>query len=392
MLQLSNPNDRRSNPIKYKRRNILKTTGGVFALSGLAGCVGGTGDGATSTSGAMTPEKPDSITVKSFGGIWKDTMDEAVTSDFTEDTGIEVEYDTTERKVAQSKVKNAIEQDREPPYNVVWSTQPSSHQSYRLELTEGLNPEILTNRDELFDQAFPDIDTDRPPYVNLYSYTYTLCYNEDQVEEKSGDNQPIETWETLWDSKYEKSVSTYGNGFGFHPVLGKITNTPLDAGEGNYGPMWERLREFAPNIGMVADDTNQTEALRSGEITYGVLLANNLIPAKREKDEPVDWTVPKEGCTAWSDSLWIPRNQPESNLYWSQVWVNYALDADNQKEFGNPRGMPMMNKNVENLDYMKEDPAFPTSDEDWAKLITIDPNVHAEYSSIWYEKFNEIIG
>lgn len=373
------------------RRKFIAGSSGAAIVS-VAGCLGGGGGEDTTPTedtGTVTPEKPDSITVRAWGGTWQDSVDKSIAKPYTDDTGISVEFDNTDRTVMQGKIRDAVEQDREPPVNVMWTTQTAAHKEYKLGLAERLNPELVPNMDEMFDLAIPNIDGN-PPYLNLYSYTYSLCFNEEELERIQGNTDPVGSWADLQASRYKDEFGLYDNGYGFHPVLAKLADVELDAGE--YGPMWNVLRKFEPSVGLIGDDTNLTQGIKEGEIAYATLLSNNIVDAKREQGMPVDWSIPEEGATAWTDSMYTPKNQDPSHLYWSQVFINYAADAENQTDWTGTLNLPMLNQNVEPVGWMEGDPAFPTSQEELDQLITVDPGVYARHSSTWYQEFNKIMG
>ena len=363
-------------------RRAMLSAGSAALVSGVAGCLGGNGNG------NGEPEKPDSITVRAWGGIWEGSLAEHVGDAFTEDTGIEVQYDNTDRTVMQGDIRTAIQQDREPPVNVMWTVEPALHEEYLMDLAEPLDPDIVTNLDEMFDLAIPDVDGDLP-YVVLYSYTYSLSYNEEALEEVTGSTEPPESWTDFLDEQFENEFSQYDNGYGFWPVLSELTDTPLGADD--LQPVYDQLEAFRPSIGHIGDDTSLTQQIREGEVAAGPLLMNNLREAF-EEGEPVGWTIPEEGATAWGDGMYTPRNQSESELYWSQVFINYACAAENQEGWTGGLSLPMLNSNVEPLDYMVDDPAYPTSEEDFENLLTVDLDVYTERKSELYEEFNVIMG
>ncbi|MDJ1434220.1 extracellular solute-binding protein [Halostagnicola sp. A-GB9-2] len=378
---------RQNRTTDFSRRGFIGANSAIV-LSALAGCIGSSGDGDVTLDPDNPPEEPDSITVRAWGGVWQDSVEEAIAEPFTEDTGIDVEFDNTERTVMQGDIRTAIEQDREPAVNVMWTVEPAAHEEYRMDLGYPLEPDIVTNHEELFDSAIPNVD-DSLPYISLYSYTYALCYNEESLEEVHGSEEPMDSWAALKDDQWENEFAIDANGNGFFPVLSEFADTPLDSDD--LDPIWDELEAFEPSIGLLGDDPTLTEGIRTGEVSVAAMLMNNVYEAY-EEGEPIGWTIPEEGATVRSDSMYTPRNQSESELYWSQEFINYAADADVQTEWTELLGLPMTNSNTDPLDYMEEDPAYPTSEEDYDGLLTVDLDVYAENSSEWFETFNNTVG
>lgn len=364
-----------------RRRFLGSSAAFLTTITGLAG-------GTTARTQEQTPSKPDSITIRAWGGTWEESVDTSIAQPFTEDTGIEVNFDNTERTVMQGRIRTAIQQNRAPPVNIQWTTVTAAHKEYEFGLANPLDPGVVDNVDSMFDLAIPAVEGN-PPYLSLYSYTYALCYNENEVESIQGNTDPVSSWNTLKEDTYQNNLGVYDNGYGLHPVLATLAGVELDSG--NYEPMWAQLRELEPSIGMVGDDTNLTQGIREGQVAYAQLLVNNIVDAKRNNNEPVDWTIPEEGTTAWQDSMYTPKNQDESHTYWSQVFINYAASADVQTDWTRTLNLPMLNRNVEPLDWMIDDPAFPTSQEQLDSLLTPDPGVYVRNSSEWYDMFNQIV-
>ncbi|WP_165872097.1 ABC transporter substrate-binding protein [Natrarchaeobius halalkaliphilus] len=373
--------------------------GATVVGTSIAGCLGGDGNGngnGGDDSGEQTqpdseePEKPDQITVRAWGGIWQDSLESNVGEVFTDETGIDVVYDNTDGPVMRGDIRTAIQQDREPPITVVWDLNTITHTSYRQELAAPLDPEVVTNTDQMSDSARPDVDGDLP-YVNLYSYTYALCYNEDVLEDLTGDREPVDSWDELWDSQYEDMLGAYNDppGDGLIPVLAELSDTepgPADEME----PAWDLARELEPNIGYLGTDQSLGQVLQEEQIAYAMAYLPNNIVAPKDDGVPVDWTIPEEGALVRMDSMYTPRNLDESQQYWGQRFINTALEEDVQQNWMEELQVPMLHQNIDPLEWMDDDPAFPTSQEEFDQLLTTDLDVYAEHSSGWFEEFSQI--
>lgn len=379
------------------RRAVL--AGSAVTLgTGLAGCLGG-GGGDDDQSEIFDeldpenpPEKPDSITVRAWGGNWEGSLDSSVAQPFTEETGIEVNFDNTHESEMRAQIRTAIDQDREPPVNVDWTTDKDGHRAYREGSAVALHPDIISNRTEMRDMATPDTDDGSIPYLSLFSYTYSLCYNEEVLEDEHGDSTPVNSWDDLLDSSYEGDLGVYENGHGVYRIVSALSGVSLDmeADDAEMEPLWEKLEELEPTVGLIADDVRLSEGILEGDVPYTCMLPNNIVDA-REDGEPVDWLVPEEGAAVQTDVMYTPRNQSLSELYWAQEFVNMAADADVQTDWTESLGLPMLNTNVDPVDWMVDDPAFPTDDDDFDNLLSLDPDLWARYSSGWIEEFTRIM-
>jgi putative spermidine/putrescine transport system substrate-binding protein len=385
------------------RRTFIATTGAASTV-GLAGCSGGGGGGggggesteaesgsggeSGGTTGTMSgsgePEKPDSLTVRAWGGAWQDNLDQYVSQPFTEETGIEIEYDNASEDQIQAQIRTALQQNREPPVNVQWSLTKTSYQSYQLELIDPLDTEVVPNVTELLGAAQPQVDGADWPFVNLYSYTYALTYNTDQVS-----SEPT-SWSTWWDDEWENDIGLYPSGHGVTPVIAEMTDTEMGPVE-EMGPVWEQYRELKPNVGTIGEDSQLTQSLRQGEVSMAVMLPANIVNAQDE-GAPVDYTIPDEGARAGRDTMWIPKGQSESERYWGQKYINTAASPANIGPWCVNLGVAPLSADADVPDWMAEDVAFPTDEEQFNQMITPPLDVLTEHEPDWESRVNEIMG
>lgn len=379
---------------KSSRREIL-SAGSAAAIATIAGCSSSESDESNNIPSAdSVPQKPDSITVRAWGGIWQESINEAVAKPFTEDTGIEVNYDNSNFNVMRNKVLQALNQGRKPPVNVVWTQCAMMYKAYRDDMSANLNPDIVTNLSDMIGPQIPsryEPDNGSVPYACLYIFTYPFDYNTEKLE-RIGADIP-KSWDDLWESEYKDNIGFYPNGDGLYYPLANIAGVDLGSDSPNMQAMWDELEALAPNVGVTGTDSSLTNNLVNGEIAVSNMLPNNIIEAKNN-NEPVDWIVPEEGTTARGDGMYTPAGQNDSETYWSQKFINYATDPQAQQKLWSVLKVPTLNKKASappDLQWQKDDLAFPTSQEELDKLMLVDPDVFDELSSEWFEKFNETI-
>ncbi len=393
-------NGRLSN--RYSRRRFIAAAGAASTIA-LAGCGGGGGgdggdgsdggdsggdggdgssDGGGSSDGsASAPSKPDKLIVRAWGGAWQENLNEFIAKPFTEDTGITVEFDNTTEEKMQGKIRTAINQDRNPPVNVNWSIAPSTYRSFKADLMTPLDPSVVSNVEGLLGAAKPESEDPAWPFVNLYSYTYALTYNTDEVS-----SEPT-SWSVWWNDEWENSIGLYPGGDGVTPVIAKMTGTDLG---GDMPEVWEKYRQLKPNVGVVGDDSTLTQNLRQGEIAMSVMLPANIVNA-RDEGAPVDFTIPEEGARASRDTMWIPKNQDESHTYWGQQFINYAASSEHIGGWCRNLGVAPLHPDASVPDWMRESVAFPTSEDQFNQMITVPLDTVVEHGSQWASKFQEII-
>lgn len=222
--------------------------------------------------------------------------------------------------------------------------------------------------------------------------TYALCYNENALEEVQGDSEPVDSWETLWNEEYEGWLGIYNDppADGFLPVLAELAGVELGPAA-EMEAVWDLVEELEPNLGFLGSDADIATNLQEEEIAYAAgYLPNNLLQPQ-EEGVPVGWTIPEEGATVRTDCFYTPKNQPTSELYWSQRFIDFALRAENQETWMEGLQVPMLNENVEPLEWMEGNPAFPTSDEEFDQLIWTDLDVYTEHSPGWFDRMSQIV-
>ncbi|WP_277543425.1 ABC transporter substrate-binding protein [Haloarcula laminariae] len=357
------------------RRAFLGTAGGASAIA-LAGCNGLGGN----SSSDGEPSKPDSLVVRAWGGAWQENLQSEVAEPFTDETGIEIEYDNTSEEVMQGQIRTALNQNRAPPVNVNWSTTLQSYKAADADLMVPLDTDVVTNLSGLLPAAQPNIGDADWPFASLYSYVYSLSYNTDKV-----DSAPT-SWEELWGDGWSDGLGFYQGGTGFVPVLATLADEELD---GDMSATWDRLEELSGNVGLIGDDDQLTTNLIDGEISACTLIGANTYNAM-QNDQPVDYTVPEEGAVAKRDAMYTPRGQEDGAVHWGQEFINYAASADINGPWSEGLGVAPLHGDAEVPDWMAESEMFPTSEEQFNSMITVDPANYVENSSYWSSQFNEI--
>ncbi len=329
----------------------------------------------------IAQEKPKELIVRAWGGAWGEALKSGVADGFTAETGIPVRLDFTEDNEIKPKIWAAVDQGRVPPIHVNWDTTTNATISARRDVCVDLSD--LPNLKGLLPIAKPT-GLEGWPLVNTYSYVYVCAYRPEAFPEGA----PT-TWKVLLDEKFKKRSALYDDGIGFNPIAVIAGGGTLKDIPDNMEPGWEFYRKLKANEPLLGEDPDFTSWFQNGEIDIACTISVNA-RAARESGIEVEWTVPEEGCKVDTDGLWIPRGLPENEEYWAKQLVNYALSKDAQEKWCGALGLPPVYPGLPVPADLQGDPAYPTTPEDYAKLVSIPSPILVDNQPIWFAKFNEI--
>lgn len=385
-----------NNHTVISRRNCLRLAGAAGVL-GLAGCVGGNESGADSSSGDESssgggstgstdqstgePAKPNSLTVRTYGGVWADSLKEAARG-FKDETGIKVDYTTQDTRSVDNKVIQSAKQERTPPVDVQWTIPTWSFRVHKSGATSKLNPEVAPNVENLATHTLPDEVPGNWPYVPIFINSYALSYNNELV------TSPPESWNEIWKDEYKSSVGMYSTGSGFIPVVAELLGVELQE---EMPEVFDKIAELGPNVGVAGSDQQITSSLRTEDITFGCYLTPNGAIAK-QKGAPIDYTWPKEGLVVKTNDVYVPAGLSNSKDYWAKRYVNHIISAEGQSRWATSLPVVPMNKQAEYPDYMKNNEVFPTTDEERGAGISVPPSKVGKWVGTWSEEFSKAIG
>jgi len=361
-------------------RRAFLVSGSRLALGAAAFGVAGAGLGRGVL--ADEPAKPDEIIVRAWGGVWVEALDAGVSQGFTAKTGIKVRHDLTEDNEIQPKIWAAVAQGRTPPIHVNWDTSTNATKSALRGVTDDLSD--LSNLDGLLPVAKP-VGLEGYPIVNVYSYVYVLAYRDEAFPGGAPDS-----WQVLLDPKFKGRVALYDDGIGFHPAAQVAGGGTLADIPDNMQPAWDFIGKLKAQNPLLGEDPDFTNWFQQGEIDLACTIISNAREAKMNGIK-VSWTVPKEGAKVDTDALWVPKGLPDNERYWAKQYVNYALSHEAQQTWTEKLGLPGVAPGLKPPPDLAGDPAYPTSPDDFKRLISVPTPVLVEHESEWFAKFNEIM-
>lgn len=368
----------------FSRRAFLRSSLVTGAGILLTGCRGN--EAATDLAGELErPQtKPERLVVRSWADPFSTALEEAPARAFTEETGIEVQFDFTDIGEIHTKVQQSVEAGQRPPVDIVYTVGSLAVLANAQEIARPLDLSIVTNYADLTSSG--RALTDPPSYVHIYSYSFPFIFAVDRLE-----LEPGISWNDLYDPVYRGLIHADYLYTGAIYPLAEIVG--IDVLTDDMTPVWDKLGDLRPNIGSVGDDTVFIETMKAGEVDLGYTLVANAL-ALQDAGVDVGWVAASEGVSVTVDSMYIPRLLPDDVTYWAHVFINTVLDATQQSSFTAALAAVPTNKNASPADFMREEPSvFPFTDEDLTRFALIEPlDVAAANNDDWQARYNQAVG
>lgn len=228
---------------------------------------------------------------------WGDYIDENVLDEFETEFNVEVIYDTyATNEDLYVKLKQGG-----TPYDIAIPSDYMIEKMIREDLVEPINLAQISNFAAI-DDRFKDLDFDPG---NKFSVPYMwgtvgIIYNTSMIEEE------IDSWNALWDQKYEKQILMLDSQRDSIAValkkLGYSINTKsleeLEAAKA-------ALIEQKPLVLAYAGD-NLKDMMIGGEAAIAFCWSGDAVYMISE-NEDLAYVIPKEGSNLWFDNIVIPK-------------------------------------------------------------------------------------
>lgn len=246
---------------------------------------------------------------------WGDYIDMDLVSQFEEETGISVIYETFD---SNESMLTKIQQGG-TTYDIAVPSEYMVEKMIEEDLLFPLDHEKIPNMIYI-DERFMDLSFDEG---NQYSIPYFwgtvgILYNPDLLPGKT-----FTSWDDLWDPDLENDILLIDGareviGMGLNSLGYSLNDTNLDHLE----EALEKLSLLTPNVKAIVGDENK------------LLMANNEAPVSLAwsgdardimwENEALDYIVPEEGSNLWFDTMVIPKTA--DNIDGAHRFMNFMLD------------------------------------------------------------------
>ena len=249
---------------------------------------------------------------------WYDYIDEAVLDQFTEETGINVEYVmfTTNEEMFTKLDAGAGE------YDLIF---PSDYIIERMIREDGLEP---LNYDNIPNAAgiqewlkSPDYDPENAYSVPYMWGTVGICYNTDMVSE------PITSWSSMFSEEYKDNVLMLDSVRDTLGIALKYLGYSLNTRDGDELEAAKELliqqKQAGIPAGYLVDEAK--DKMVGGEAAMALMWSGDAIYALEKADNLV-YVVPDEGSNVWVDCMCIPKGSKHKEA--AECFINFMCDPE----------------------------------------------------------------
>lgn len=317
-------------------------------------------------------EKEDEVVLNVFN--WGDYIDQEVLDDFTNETGIKINYETyPSNEDMYLKIKSGGTQ-----YDVIFPSDYMIEKMVKEDLLEKVDFNKINNYNNIGDE-FKNLRYDLD---NEYSIPYTwgtvgILYNEDMVKED------VDSWDILWDEKYKNQIVMYDSQRDSMMValkkLGYSMNTTKIS---ELEEARDLLIEQKPLVLSYSGDDGKG-MIEQGEAAMFVTYSGDAMEVL-DNNNNFKYSIPKEGTNIWYDCLAIPKGS--KNIDAAHKFIDYLCKAEVAK------------KNFDYLLYSTSNKeAIKLIDNEYLELEAVNPDLEKLVNSevfhdpgVFIEEFNKV--
>ncbi|MEM7442856.1 MAG: PotD/PotF family extracellular solute-binding protein [Pseudomonadota bacterium] len=365
-----------SGRLRLPRRRLLGSAVGIAGATVAAPTI-------LKFHGALAQDKPETLNVRSWDGVWLTALRRGVSEPFSDATGIGILHDLTTDVETVPEILDAVEHGRVPPIHVEWNTAINITMLALHDATVDLGG--LAGLSALLPVARP-AGFAAWPFVNTYSYVFALALREGAFPAGAPTS-----WQILADPAVRDRIALFQDGGGFYTAAQVTGGGSLAEMPDDMAACWAFMEQVAANGARLGQDPDITGWLANGDIDACCAITSDA-RAARQQGADVSWTVPQEGAELATDAMCIPVGLPENEQYWAERYIETAISASSQQVWCNGLGLPPVYPGLEPPSDLVGDPAYPTTDADFDRFLMLPTPVIAENKDAWLARYRQIMG
>ncbi len=273
---------------------------------------------------------------------WGDYIDPDLITQFEEETGITVIYETFDSNEA---MLTKIEQGG-ASYDICVPSEYTIAKMVDADLLQPIDHSKIPNL-RYIDSRFLDLSFDPG---NVYSIPYFwgtvgVIYNTEVLGESA-----ITSWDDLWGPELENNILLID---GAREIMGMSLNSLgyslNDTNKDHLIEAKKKLDTLMPNVKAIVGDEIKM-LMSNNEAAAAVVWSGDAAEIMAE-NEDMDYVVPSEGSNLWFDNMVIPKNA--KNVDAAYQFINFMLEPENAAQNAEYVGYATPNKAA--LEYMDEE-------------------------------------
>ena len=315
----------------------------------------------------------DALVVSTWGGSFRDLIDENIGKEFTRQTGVPVKYVTGGTIDRLNKAKLA----GKPESDITFTTSHVGWLYVSSNLFEKLDTAKVPNFSHLVDRAKIS-----PYHIGSWAYVYSIGYRADMLPA----GVKFDSWNDLWNPALKGKISAPD----FDPSHLIAVSAMLSGGDATtWEKGQEKLKALKPNFkAFYTNDANSQQLLASGETPVQVVLSMNAYYMVSQ-GVPITLAIPKEGAVLGVDTVAIMKGSKKAELAYK--FINILYDPEVQAEIAKiKKGSPAVLNAKIDPEIAKLPGVFTTAAQ-WKQQINIDAKMRAEKTAEWRKWFAENI-
>lgn len=263
---------------------------------------------------------------------WSDYIDESILEDFTKETGIEVNYDVFDsNEILETKLLAGGS-----GYDIVVPTGTFLQRQINAGVFQKLDKDKLTNWDNLDKDVMERLaryDPGNEYAVNYMWGTTGLGLNTKMVKERLGEDQPLNTYDLLFDPELVSKLAdcgVYMLNTSEEVVPAALNYLGLDPNSTNPEDL-QKAEDLLLSVKPYIRKFNSSEyitALANGDICMAHGWSGDVLQARDRAKEAgqgveIQYVIPKEGAVIWVDNMAIPADAPHPEA--ALEFMNYMM-------------------------------------------------------------------
>lgn len=307
---------------------------------------------------------------------WGDYIAPDLITKFTDETGIEVQYETFDSNESMyTKIKQGG-----TTYDIAVPSDYMIDKMRKENLLIKLDKSKITGLENIGDEFLGlSFDENNDYSIPYFWGTLGIVYNDTMVE-----NVP-EHWSDLWNSEYANDIMLVDGarevmGIGLGTLRYSLNTKSLS----ELNAASQKLDDLTPNIKAIVGDEMKGYMI-NGDAAIGVTFSGEA-SEMLDSNEHLHYVVPSEGSNLWFDNLVIPKTAKHVDE--AYAFINFMLRPENAAQNAEYIGYSTPNDAAKELlpDDVKNDQAFYPS-EDTIENLEVYDNLGQKWLGIYNDLY-----